>query len=161
MVVNIKSKVGNIQRDLQVQVDISASGERFAGNWARNEGVQGGLHERIRASGVGRRLGIWSTNIAQDRRIDPTRKACRQSKIGVRTNPVVADFLVCIDHDGITLSGEYLEGVNGKRLVVDTVDLDDCHAVAVDAEDKIGVAADCDESEPITKSLGNTDNREC
>lgn len=53
-------------------------------------------------------------------------------------------------HEGITLTGEDLDRVNGQRLCVDAIDFDDGHGVVIDRENVVRVAGDRDQTESIT-----------
>ena len=53
-------------------------------------------------------------------------------------------------HEGITLSGEDLDRVNGQCLCVDAIDFDDGHGMVIDGENVVGVAGDRDQTESIT-----------
>ena len=53
-------------------------------------------------------------------------------------------------HEGITLSGEDLDRVNGQCLCVDAIDFDDGHGMVIDGENVVRVAGDRDQTESIT-----------
>ena len=62
--------------------------------------------------------------------------------------------------EGVPLACEDLDGVDGERLVVDRVDLDDGHVVAVDGEREVRVARHGDEAEAVALALGDGDDGE-
>ena len=51
--------------------------------------------------------------------------------------------------EGVPLSSENLDLIYSQRLVVDSVDLDNCHIVVVDAELPVGIARNRDKTEPV------------
>ena len=44
--------------------------------------------------------------------------------VGDGKNPVVVNSLVSIQYEGVTLTGEYLNGIDNERRDVDTIHLD-------------------------------------
>jgi hypothetical protein len=74
--------------------------------------------------GSGGRVCVRSTSVAENGGVDATGEASG-TDVGVGTDPVVADGLVGIEDDRVTLTGEDLEAIDGKRSVVDTIDFDD------------------------------------
>lgn len=63
-------------------------------------------------------------------------------------------MIVAGTHDkGVTLSCEYLDGVDGERLGVHAVSFDDCHVVLIDAEDVVWIARHGHEAEPVTRKI--------
>jgi hypothetical protein len=69
--------------------------------------------------------------------VRPTAKKVSES-IGLT---IISDGLVGIQNERIPLSGEYLHVVDHYRRVTNAVSLDDRELVAIDREDKVGVAA--------------------
>ena len=60
-------------------------------------------------------------------------------------------------HEGIALTGEDLDRVNGQCLCVDAIDFDDGHGMVIDGENVVRVAGDGDQTETVarTQSMHN------
>ena len=55
-------------------------------------------------------------------------------------------------HEGITLSGEDLDRVNGQCLCVDAIDFDYGHGMVIDRENVVRIAGDRDQTESIART---------
>ena len=55
-------------------------------------------------------------------------------------------------HEGITLSGEDLDRVNGQCLRVDAIDFDYGHGMVIDVENVVRVAGDGDQTETVART---------
>jgi hypothetical protein len=72
--------------------------------------------------------GCWvlvqgSSNITKNCRVETTREALG-TKIGVGADPIVPDWLVCIQDERVTLSGKYLNRIDCQRLHIDPINFD-------------------------------------
>lgn len=54
-------------------------------------------------------------------------------------------------HEGVPLTGEDLDGINRQCVVVNAIDLNNCHVVAINGERVIGIARDGYKTETISK----------
>jgi hypothetical protein len=64
-----------------------------------------------------------SALVAEDGGVDGTIEAGR-SDVGLRTDPVVIDWLVGSEYEGVPLTDKDLNGINGVGVVVDTINFD-------------------------------------
>jgi hypothetical protein len=97
--------VGRVERDLEVQVDISSSGISRAGNGRRDQGVEVGFNERLGDVEVGGGIAVKGPDVAQNcavGRIDETLVGA--VKVGLRADPVVVDLLVRSEDEGVALA---------------------------------------------------------
>lgn len=84
-----------------------------------------GFKQRV-AVGLLRRGGVFvsSADIAQNSGVEASVKPSR-ADVGVRANPVVAGILGGFENERVALTSEDLDAVDGKRLSVNTINLDD------------------------------------
>jgi hypothetical protein len=104
-IVNRKKELGEIECDIEVQVNISSSGMRRAGHGRRGQGVEVGFNERLGDGGVGGGVVRGGSDVAQNcavGRIDETLVAARE--VGLCADPVVVDLLVRSEDDRVALA---------------------------------------------------------
>ena len=156
----VHEELAPVERHQQTQRVVDPAVHRLARRRGVVERHKGGLDERRGAVRLRRgRLREGRTEVAEDRRVHAPCEVGRAA-VGERADPVVIDGLGGGEDERVALPGEDLDGIDGERLVVDRVDLDDGHVVAVDGEGEVRVAGHGYEAEAVALALGNGDDGE-
>ena len=156
----VDEEVGAVEVEVEVDRDVDTAGNSLTGRGEVLEGDEVGLGEDSRAGALGGRgLNLGGAVVAEDGRVDAAIEGER-ADVGEGADPVVVDGLVGGEDERVALACVDLDLVNGEGLVVDRVDLDDRHVVAVDRERVVGVARERGETEAVTLALGDSDNGE-
>lgn len=148
-----------VDSDLDAEVDVR--GTELGNTWSSRilERRQLSLNERRSRSYLGRcGVRLACALIPKNSQVGSTLIALRPD-IRLRTDPVVSNFLVSIQDEGVALASEDVNLVGDDGLGGDTVGLDDLEVrVTVDLEDVISVAGHADETHAVTLSLLDGDD---
>lgn len=113
-----------VEDDVEVESYISRSEGRSSWGGSVAEGMQVGFDKGVAVRRLGRSwVGIGGAGVPQDGRVETTGEAS-STEVGVSTNPVICDRLVGSQYEGVTLTSENLDAVNGQWLHVYSVNLD-------------------------------------
>ena len=160
-IVNGEIQISGVESKVKIQQEISTAYLRPSRSGKVGERNKLRFYERIGAGGLisGGISGGVRPQVSQNTRVDTTTES-GGSQVRVCADPVVADGLICIQDERITLSSEYLNLIYHQRLDVDAVDFNDRESVAVDLEGEVGIAGNGHETYPIFEAFYDRDGGE-